>query len=109
MKKVILYMVPFLLLVVFTPLYVIADSLFLVDIFGCGCVPVAQTNMLNIPYNANDLRRTVYFLLTVALTVIGWRISKPMHKKWVRAVYCVAALIWNLMITIFVCKTYMWG
>ena len=109
MKKIVVYIVPFLSLPIFTPLYAIADSLFLVDIFGCGCVPIAQTNMLNIPYNANHLRRTVYFILTVVMTMIAWRISKPMQQKWKRVVYCASALISNLIVTIVVCKAFMWA
>lgn len=38
---------------IFIPIYIVLDNLILIDIFGCGCVPSTQTNMLNIPFNAN--------------------------------------------------------
>ena len=71
MKKKIVAILPFIIMPIFIPSYIILDNLILVDIFGCGCVPSAQTNMLNIPYNANDLRLTVFSALTVVLSVWG--------------------------------------
>ena len=54
MKKKISAALPFLIMPILIPVYRILDSLILVNIFGCGCVPSTQTNTLNIPFNAND-------------------------------------------------------
>ena len=52
----------------------------LVEIFGCGCVPSTQANMLNIPFNANDLRMTVFSLLTIVLSIWSIRsVYKELH------------------------------
>lgn len=67
-------LLPFLIMPLITPVYNILDSLLFVDIFGCGCVPSAQENMLGIGFNANDLRWSTYALLTVWMTVWGWRL-----------------------------------
>ena len=46
MKKKIVLVLPFVIIPIFIPIYSILDSLILIDIFGCGCVPSTQTNML---------------------------------------------------------------
>ena len=100
---------PFLIMPAVTPIYNILDHLVFVDVFGCGCVPEAQTNMLNIPFNANDLRRTVFFLLAIAL--FGWsiRLSKSFKSKIVRTIYCVTALVCNVILAIWVVKSFLWS
>lgn len=47
---------PYLLMIFITPIYNILDQTIFVEIFGCGCVPTAKTNIFNIDFNANDLR-----------------------------------------------------
>ena len=69
MKKKLVAAVPFITIPILIPIYCILDSLILVDIFGCGCVPTTQTNTLNIPFNANDLRLTVFSVLTIVMTI----------------------------------------
>ena len=109
MKTKLENMVPFLILPVATPFYNILDHLLLVDVFGCGCVPTAQTNMLNIPFNANDLRLTVYLLLTIGMFV--WSILRAGHfqKKAVKILYCSAVIVWNLLLTGCAVKVFMWA
>lgn len=72
---------PFIILPMLIPIYRILDSLILVDIFGCGCVPSAQTNMFNIPFNANNLRLTVFSVLTIGLSIWNIVISKTFNRK----------------------------
>ena len=73
-KKALLTL-PYLLIIFITPFYNILDSKIFVDVFGCGCVPIAQTNMLNIAFNANDLRRLVYTIISVLMLLLGIKIS----------------------------------
>lgn len=54
-KKAILAL-PYLFMSFITPLYNILDSKVFVEVFECGCVLIAQTNMFNIDFNANNLR-----------------------------------------------------
>ena len=72
---------PFVIIPLLIPIYIILDSRIFVKVFGCGCVPIAQTNMLNIAFNANDLRTTVFMILTAILTMFGCYISKGFQKK----------------------------
>ena len=109
MKKKIVIILPFLIIPIFIPIYTILDSKILVDIFGCGCVPSAQTNMLNIPFNANDLRQTVFSAMTVALVIWSIIISKSFKSKTTRLLYCVAVILLNVALTIWVVKTFMWA
>lgn len=108
MKKQIVLILPFIIIPVFIPIYAILDNLFLVDIFGCGCVPSAQTNMLNIPYNANNLRSTVFSVLTVILSIYGFKLSKNLKNKLVKVSYCVAVIIFNSLLTTWFVNTFMW-
>jgi len=109
MKKKLIPVLPFAIMPVFIPVYNILDSLVFVDVFGCGCVPDAQTNMLNIAFNANDLRVTVFFALAVLLSVWSAFVSKKIQKKVVRIIYCVAVIVFNLLLAAWVAKNFMWA
>ena len=52
MKKKLIPALPFLTMPVLIPFYWLLDKLILVDVFGCGCVPSVQENMLGIPFNS---------------------------------------------------------
>ena len=109
MKKFLITVAPFIILPVFTLVYLVLDSLLLVDIFGCGCVPGAQTNMLNIPFNANDLRLTVFFVLTAFLAGLSVFIAKKFENKTVKILYCAAAILFNVILTFWIQKNFMWS
>ena len=109
MKMKILAVVPFITVPILIPIYCLLDSFILVDIFGCGCVPSAQTNMLNIPLNANDLRLTVFSVLTVGMAVLSVNISRAFHKKITKILYYSAALLLNVALTIWVVQAFMWA
>lgn len=106
MKKIVTIL-PFIIMLIFIPMYMVLDNLILVDVFGCGCVPSTQTNMLNIPFNANDLRLTVFTILTIGLSVWSIGISKSFDKKITRFLYCFAVLVLNATLTFQVVKVFM--
>ena len=108
MKKKIALFLPFVIMPAFIPVYSVLDSFVLVDIFGCGCVPSAQTNMLGIPFNANDLRLTVFAVLTVVLSVWSGFISKNFKNKIAKIIYCFGAVLFNILLTAWYYKTAMW-
>ena len=108
MKKKVTASLPFLIMPVFIPIYTVLDQLFLVDIFGCGCVPSVQTNMLNIPYNANDLRLTVFGLLAVGMSVWSIILAKNFEKKIAKLLYCAAVVLMNVALALWVIKTFLW-
>ena len=98
-KKVILSL-PYLLMIFLTPIYNILDQKIFVKIFGCGCVPSAQTNMFNIDFNANDLRLIVYNLLAVSITILGLFLS---------IIYVLTILVLNILLAYKICQLYMWA
>jgi len=109
MKKKIIAALPFVVMPIFIPIYSILDSLIFVDIFGCGCVPSTQTNMLNIPFNANDLRLLVFWVLTIGLSVWSIVIARTFKRKVAKIAYCIAAILLNVTLTMWVVKTFMWA
>lgn len=109
MKKKIKAVIPFITMPIMIPIYCFLDSLVLVDIFGCGCVPSTQTNMLNIPFNANDLRLTVFSVLTIGMTILGIAISKSFQRKSTKALYRIAVVLLNVILTMWVVKAFMWA
>lgn len=109
MKKKIIMALPFVIMPILIPIYNILDSLILVDIFGCGCVPSIQSNMLNIPFNANDLRLTMFSLLTIALFVWSIVIARTFKRKVSKIAYCIAAISLNVILVVWVVKTFMWA
>lgn len=100
---------PYLLIIFITPFYNILDSKIFVKVFGCGCVPIAQTNMFNIDFNANDLRFVVYNILSVLMLVIGIYISKDYKNRYIRFIYNITIIIFNLILSYLICSLYMWG
>ena len=109
MKKKIVTIAPFLIMPIFTPIYCVLDNLILVEIFGCGCVPSVQTNMFNSSFNANDLRVVVFSTLTISLFIWSIGVSKNFKNKIAKLLYCLAVLLVNAGIAIWVTKTFMWG
>ena len=109
MKKKIVTILPFFIVPILIPIYMILDSMILVDIFGCGCVPSTQTNMLNIPFNANDLRVTIFTLLTIGVSVWSAIISKSFNKKITKTFYCWAVILLNIILTFWFVNTFMWA
>ena len=108
MKKKIVGIVPFIIPILI-PVYCMLDSLILVEIFGCGCVPSTQTNMLNIPFNANDLRLTVFSVLTICMTIWSIAISKSFQRKNTKTLYRIAVLLLNTILTLWVVKAFIWA
>lgn len=109
MKKKIIALLPFVVMPIFIPIYMVLDNLILVEIFGCGCVPSTQTNMLNIPFNANGLRMTVFSLLTIVLSIWSIVISKRFNRKMMKILYTVAVILLNVLLTMWTVKTFMWA
>ena len=109
MKNKIKAVIPFITMPIMIPIYCFLDSLVLVEIFGCGCVPSTQTNMLNIPFNANDLRLTVFSVLTIGMTILGIAISKSFQRKSTKALYMIAVVLLNVILTMWVVKAFMWA
>jgi len=109
MKKKIIAVLPFITMPILIPIYYILDSLILVDIFGCGCVPSTQSNMFNIPFNANDLRLTVFSLLTIGLSMWSIITARTFKREIARIVYCIATVLLNVTLTMWVVKTFMWA
>lgn len=109
MKKKMITALPFAVMLISIPVYRILDSLIFVDVFGCGCVPDTQSNMLNIAFNANDLRRLVFFLLAMVLSAWSIVLSRQFRKKYVRVIYCAFAIVFNILLAIWVVKNFLWA
>lgn len=107
-KKAILAL-PYLLMSFITPFYNILDQKVFVEIFGCGCVPSAQTNMFNIDFNANDLRFVVYNVLAILIFTLGILLSKKLDNKKSKVIYIISILVLNLLLAYKICQLYMWA
>ncbi len=102
------YILPYLILIFITPFYNVLDNLIFLKVFGCGCVPSTKQNMLGIGFNANDLRVTFYFFMTIFIFWYSFKISRNFKRKDVKIVYGVSTLIINLFIIYFINKIFMW-
>lgn len=100
---------PYLYLLFITPLYNVLDRYIFVDVFGCGCVPSTQTNMLNISFNANDLRNLVYFLSAVLMAIIGVLNSKNFKNGNLKILYIFTIIICNLIVSYTIIENYKWN
>ena len=106
-RKAIL-VIPYLVMFVLTPFYNILDSIVLVKVFGCGCVPEVQSNMFNIAFNANDLRMSVYGIIIVLMVILGIKFSKVFEKKWVKVTYVLSVFVFNLVLGFWICRAFAW-
>lgn len=102
------YILPYLILIFITPFYELLDKLLFLKVFGCGCVPETNKNMLGIGFNANDLRITCYFLLSIFIFWYSFKLSKGFKRKDEKIVYGVSTLIINLFVIYFINKIFMW-
>ena len=109
MKRKLVTILPFVILPISIPIYCVLDNLLFVEIFGCGCVPSAQTNMLNIPFNANDLRQTVFSILTIGLSVWSIIIAKRINMTYLKVLYALAVVLLNVILSLWVIKAFMWA
>lgn len=107
--KKLLLSLPYLLMIFITPFYNILDRKFFVEIFGCGCVPLAQTNMFNIDFNANDLRLLVYTIITIIAAIIGIHLSKKLKSKKSKIIYILTIIILNILLGLKIYQLYMWA
>lgn len=106
-RKLFLYL-PFFELLVITPLYIFLDMSIFVKVFGCGCVPSTQTNMLKIGFNANDLRITVYTIITISIVIYGIKQSIKIKNRYFKYLYIISIIIFNILIAYSINKTFMW-
>ena len=109
MKKKIVAVMPFVIIPILIPIYSILDNLIFVEVFGCGCVPSTQTNILNIPFNANDLRLVVFTAVAIGVSVWSVFISKRFHKRIQKITYCLSITLLNVLLSIWVVKSFMWA
>lgn len=109
MRKKIVAILPFLVMPVFIPLYCLLDNLVLVEVFGCGCVPSTQTNLLNIPFNANDLRLVVFSIATVTLSVWSVFVSKKFIRSISKIIYCICVALLNVILSVWVVNAFLWA
>lgn len=100
---------PFLFLIFISPIYNLLDTYVFINIFGCGCVPIAQTNMLNIPFNANDLRLTVYLIITMIMVFIGIKFSREFEVKKHKIIYIISIALVNIVVTAYYYTVFMWA
>lgn len=103
------FFLPFLILIFITPFYELLDQLLLVKIFGCGCVPSTQTNMLHIAFNANDLRLSIYCILNLIIILYSSKIIKTFKNKSSKNIYIISIFIFNIIIIYLINTIFMWG
>lgn len=99
---------PYLIIFFITPIYNILDQLVFVKEFGCGCKNLGHINAFNIEFNANDLRRVVYSILIIINLVLGIFLSKNIKRKILKIIYVITIFIFNILLSLKICKIYMW-
>ena len=61
------------------------------------------------PKTSNNVISMVMGILSIVLSVWGINISKIFRRKVVKIIYCVAAVLINTLLTIWVVNTFMWA
>ncbi len=65
--------------------------------------------MLNINFNANDLRFVVYMIMAVLISILGIVLSKKFENRKNKIIYVAAVVIFNLILALQICRLYMWA
>ena len=65
-------------------------------------MPTDQTNMFNIPFNANDLRILVYSILNIICIIMGIILSKKINNKILKVIYVLSILVVNILFSLLV-------
>ena len=65
--------------------------------------------MLNIAFNANDLRVVVYTVITMAMVIVGTILAKKWENKKEKMTYIITILLFNSLLTFEICKIAMWA
>lgn len=101
-NKNIILSLPYLLIFFISSWYRLLDVFIFVNVFGCGCVPTDQTNMFNIPFNANDLRILIYSILNIICMIMGIILSKRINNKILKVIYVLLILVVNISYSLLV-------
>ncbi len=107
-KKAMLFL-PYLFMIFITPIYIILDRNLFVDIFGCGCVPSVQTNILEISFNANDLRLLVYSFIAIFMIILAGFNMKKIENRKLKIVYILTVILINVLVGYKICQMYIWN
>ena len=111
-KTIAILATPLLLFVILFIPYQMANSAFIVDIFGCGCPKNDEYgNIIHSYFNANDFTALFWLFISMCATVISAFLSKriPKSKMWLRIVYVVCILILSLLISYDFYQLMMWN
>ncbi len=106
-KKALLAL-PYLILLFITPIYEILNQYIFLKILGCGCVPLTQKNILNIPFNANDLRLVIFSIFLIIDCIYSKKLMKQI-KKENRLIYIISIIIVNIILIFLINKIFMWS
>ena len=110
LKNIIILLLPLLLFAVLVVPYGYLNSVYFVDIFGCGCPQIDENgNMVENTFNANDVTAIFWFCVTVVVTVLSGFLSVRLPKLWMRIVYTVAMFGISLAITYSLIQSMMWN
>lgn len=83
------------------------NSEILLPIFGCGCVPITQTNKLNIPMNTNHVTGLYFLISNGILFYKAYQYSKNMSKKE-QNLFLISFVLLNLLVSYFIIKALQW-
>lgn len=64
--------------------------------------------MLNINFNANDLRIVVYSVITIFMCILGILLSRKLPNKKTKVIYVITILLVNILLSFMVCEINMW-
>ena len=65
--------------------------------------------MLNIPFNANDLRLTIYLVITMIMVFIGIKFSREFEVKKHKIIYIISIALVNIVVTAYYYTVFMWA
>lgn len=64
--------------------------------------------MLNIDFNANDLRFVIYNVMVVIIGILGIVLSRKLESKKNRIIYIATVILVNLLLAFKICRLYTW-
>lgn len=103
-------LLPYLLMLIITPIYAVLQRTILVHIFGTSSLYTEQiihNNIFHMGVHINELTAVVYGFITIAMLILGMIFSKKIENKNNRITYIISIFFENAILAFLLCKILM--
>lgn len=94
-------LLPYLLMICMTPIYVILDNAIFKKILPCAPINIENVQKT---LSSNDLRAIVYTVIAILMIILGLIFSRKLSSKKDKIIYNVLVILLNVVFTFTLCE-----